>query len=219
MSVTIVRTTTAFPARVGVGLTDLMVPGHFAAGGFLLMSLEHARWLFPELHLLRPRGRRIVAVFAAGEAPSLPMRVDRCSASRPYREIRGFMDLSYAVSQSTDVAPMRALPRYPLVARYARDGGEPEIIVHEEDKAEWHQMLADFSRWKIVDLLGVYGRGLRRLEEERQRNTEGQCPPNRNPTSRRIKPMAMIEAISKVGGRNFSSQSVRHLRWNTTGQR
>jgi hypothetical protein len=219
MSVTVVRTTTTFPARVGAGLIELIVPGHFAAGGFLLMPFEHARGLFPQLHLLRPRGRRIVAVFAAGEAPSLPMTVGHWSASRPYREARGFMDLSYAVSQSTDVAPMRALPRYPLVVRYPRDGGEPEIIVHEEEKAAWHQMLADFSRRKIVDLLGVYGRGLRRLEEERQRNPEGQCPPNRNPTSRRIKPTAMNEAISKVGGRYFSSQSVRHLSWNTTGQR
>jgi hypothetical protein len=169
MSVTLVRTTTAFPARVGVGPIELIVPGHFAAGGFLLVPFEHARGLFPELHLLRSRGRRIVAVFAAGEAPSLPMKVDRWSASRPYRETRGFMDLSYAVSQSTDVSAMRALPRYPLVVRYAMDGGEPEIIVHEEDKAAWHQMLADFSRRKIVDLLGVYGRGLRRLEEERVR--------------------------------------------------
>jgi hypothetical protein len=151
--------------RIGARRTELRIPATDIEWDFLIMPFEMARDPLWEVCWPMPRGRRIAAIFPTGRDPDLRMKVVRGAALRPFREVRGVVDFLWAISERTDVTGSRALPCHPLLVRTSRYGGDPELIVHETDVAAWHQLLVDFSRGKILDLLGAFGRGRRALEE------------------------------------------------------
>ncbi|MNU37229.1 hypothetical protein D3C71_258800 [compost metagenome] len=165
MSLSISNRCTVTRVRIGARLHDLDIPDVIAPWDLLIMPFELVGDLLMEVCWPRPKGRRIVALFPAGQDPDLPMKVALRAAIRSRRERRNVMDLSWAISGLTDVSRHRSLPRYPLVVRISRNGGEPELVVHVDDVGAWHQLLGDFSRHGILRLLGSYGRGLRNLEE------------------------------------------------------